>query len=43
MERQRYLQRLLKTDKAIRFSEGDVSEYKEPAKSVWLNRVSRFD
>lgn len=43
MERQRYLQRLLKTDKAIRFSETDVSEYKEPRNSIWLNRKSRFD
>ncbi|GMI05633.1 hypothetical protein TrRE_jg7047 [Triparma retinervis] len=43
MERQRYLQRLLKTDKAIKFSGQDKSEYKKPEKSVWLNRVSRFD
>ena len=39
MERQRYLQRLLKTHCNIRFSEVDVSEYKKPVN----NRNSRFD
>ena len=39
MERQRYLQRLLKTHCNLRFSDMDVSEYKAP---IW-NRKSRFD
>lgn len=39
MERQRYLQRLLKTHGNIRFSEVDVSEYK----AIAPNRRSRFD
>lgn len=39
MERQRYLQRLLKTHANIRFSEIDVSEYK----AMVANRKSRFD
>lgn len=39
MERQRYLQRLLKTHGNIRFSELDVSEYK----AIAPNRRSRFD
>jgi len=39
MERQRYLQRLLKTHANIRFSSVDVSEYKAPV----ANRRSRFD
>ena len=43
MERQRYLQRLLKTDKSIRFSAVDYSEYTPPKGSAGLNRVSRFD
>ena len=39
MERQRYLQRLLKTHANIRFSELDISEYKV----IVPNRKSRFD
>jgi hypothetical protein len=39
MERQRYLQRLLKTHADIRFSEVDVSEYKP----IVPSRNSRFD
>ena len=39
MERQRYLQRLLKTHGRLRFSETDASEYKAPVP----NRQSRFD
>ncbi len=39
MERQRYLQRKLKTHANIRFSGVDVSEYKAPS----ANKVSRFD
>lgn len=39
MERQRYLQRLLKTHAHICFSEVDVSEYK----AIAPNRRSRFD
>ena len=39
MERQRYLQRLLKTHADIRFSEVDVSEYKP----IVPSRKSRFD
>jgi len=39
MERQRYLQRLLKTHGNLRFSQIDVSEYKAPVS----NRKSRFD
>jgi len=39
MERQRYLQRKLKTHAHIRFSGIDVSEYKAPVP----NKVSRFD
>lgn len=39
MERQRYLQRLLKTHANIRFSEVDISEYKV----IVPNRKSRFD
>ena len=39
MERQRYLQRLLKTHSTLKFSDADVSEYKPPV----LDRKSRFD
>jgi len=39
MERQRYLQRKLKTHANIQFSESDVSEYK----ALTPNRESRFD
>lgn len=39
MERQRYLQRLLKTHGNLRFSEADVSEYRPHV----ANRRSRFD
>uniref|UniRef100_A0A7S4S649 RAP domain-containing protein n=1 Tax=Ditylum brightwellii TaxID=49249 RepID=A0A7S4S649_9STRA len=39
MERQRYLQRLLKTHANIRFSDVDVSEYQ----AIVPNRKSRFD
>lgn len=39
MERQRYLQRLLKTHANIRFSDVDVSEYKR----IVPNRKTRFD
>ena len=39
MERQRYLQRLLKTHGNLRFSDADVSEYKAPVP----NRKTRFD
>lgn len=39
MERQRYVQRLLKTHGNIRFSDIDISEYKRPVQ----NRASRFD
>ena len=39
MERQRYLQRLLKTHADIKFSSIDVSEYKAPVP----NRSSRYD
>ena len=39
MERQRYLQRKLKTHENIRFSGVDVSEYKAPIP----NKQSRFD
>ena len=39
MERQRYLQRLLKTHGKLRFSTSDKSEYKAPV----ANRQSRFD
>jgi hypothetical protein len=39
MERQRYLQRLLKTHANLRFSQVDVSEYKAPVP----NRETRFD
>ena len=39
MERQRYLQRLLKTHSRLKFSDVDISEYKPP---VW-DRKSRFD
>jgi RAP domain len=39
MERQRYLQRLLKTHADIRFSAVDVSEYRP----IVTNRRSRFD
>jgi hypothetical protein len=39
MERQRYLQRKLKTHANLRFSDVDVSEYKAPVP----NRNSRFD
>lgn len=39
MERQRYLQRLLKTHANLKFSRSDVSEYKTPVP----NRQSRFD
>jgi len=39
MERQRYLQRLLKTHGNLKFSTADVSEYKAPV----ANRQSRFD
>lgn len=39
MERQRYLQRLLKTHGNLKFSTVDVSEYKAPV----ANRQSRFD
>ena len=39
MERQRYLQRKLKTHANIRFSVIDVSEYKAPVP----NKQSRFD
>ncbi len=39
MERQRYVQRKLKTHASIRFSGADVSEYKSPVP----NKKSRFD
>ena len=39
MERQRYLQRLLKTHGNLRFSTSDLSNYKAPV----ANRQSRFD
>jgi hypothetical protein len=39
MERQRYLQRLLKTHPNLRFSGADVSEYK----AIVYNRQSRYD
>ncbi|KAL7559199.1 hypothetical protein ACA910_013205 [Epithemia clementina (nom. ined.)] len=39
MERQRYLQRLLKTHSTLKFSDADISEYKPPV----LDRKSRFD
>eukprot|EP00592_Proboscia_alata_P007847 CAMPEP_0194366088 /NCGR_PEP_ID=MMETSP0174-20130528/14093_1 /TAXON_ID=216777 /ORGANISM="Proboscia alata, Strain PI-D3" /LENGTH=1061 /DNA_ID=CAMNT_0039141071 /DNA_START=269 /DNA_END=3454 /DNA_ORIENTATION=- len=39
MERQRYLQRLLKTHPNLSFSQADVSEYKK----IVPNRKSRFD
>jgi len=39
MERQRYLQRLLKTHGNVRFSSADYSEYKAPP----LSKRSRFD
>lgn len=38
-ERQRYLQRLLKTHADIRFSDVDISEYKP----IVPNRKTRFD
>jgi hypothetical protein len=38
-ERQRYLQRKLKTHANIKFSETDISEYK----TLTPNRGSRFD
>jgi len=40
MERQRYLQRLLKTHGNLRFSDADASKYKVP---IFANRQSRFD
>ena len=39
MERQRYLQRLLKTHPNMHFSNNDVSEYKV----IVPNRITRFD
>jgi hypothetical protein len=39
MERQRYIQRLLKTHGNIQFSDVDISNYKAPVS----NRSSRFD